>query len=171
MSEYFDTDPMMRWAESLVANPIDRSSKIGGVVVGLIESAAITAISQITLIELYNLICTYRRGTDASMAQYDDAWIARVEHQLMSWIAGHRLQVLPPSPKAFQEAIRLVVSATTEHGRKFKAWDALHLYEAAQWSRRVGAKVSLYTSDPDFSAFLGLYPAFAEFVTIVDPAQ
>lgn len=60
---YFDTDPLLRWAESQATAPEDRSIRIGAEVSRLIEdSNNVNVISEITLAEFQNWLCILERS-------------------------------------------------------------------------------------------------------------
>jgi len=166
---YFNTNPLVSWAESKAPSPDPRSSKIGRCVEQLVnDPASITAVSEITLVEFHNKLCDHWRASETP--QYDSAWADSVQAELMRWIADGQLVVLNQPPKLIEKAIAYVTFATREHGRRLKAWDAVHLFHASDWARDQGQKVNLVTSDADFPSILDVYPEFKEFVNILDPA-
>jgi hypothetical protein len=165
---YFDTDPLMRWAESLSTASSARSTSIGGTVEALIrDKHSDCAISEITLAEFHNHVYAYRR--DSAAPHFDDAWVENVQPSLMRWIAAGQLMVLSQIPSAIEKAIIYVSAATREHRARFKTWDAVHLHYASNWARECGDVVIIVTNDPDFQAVLDIYPAFRRFVSLRDP--
>ena len=65
-------------------------------------------------------------------------------------------RVLAPAEPAGTTAVfgreAVVAAGTREHGKNFRAWDAIHLHEAAQWARTIGRPVVVATSDSDWVA-------------------
>lgn len=50
----------------------------------------------------------------------------------------------------------LVTTATSELGRKLRAWDALHAVVGAEWANQLRSTVEIVTSDADFSVVLDI---------------
>jgi len=141
--------------------------KIGKRVDALIaDGAATRAISEITLAEAFSTICSLQRGQTLG---YDGTWARAVEDSIMGWISSGNVLVLPLPPKLVEKAIYYVLTATREHGRDLRAWDAAHLYHAAVWAKQVGNKVHLVTNDKDFPKILDVYPEFRQYVDVLDP--
>lgn len=166
---YLDANPLISWAEAQQSKPDSRTTKIASFVDGLLQDPqAVTATSEIGLAEFYNKICTLCR--DSAQPSYDAAWTLGIQTLLMEHLAAGRTIVLSPLPRAIETAITYVMTATREHGRALKAWDAAHLCYAATWSREVTTVVRLVTSDGGFESILQVYPAFTRFVSVVDPS-
>ena len=62
----------------------------------------------------------------------------------------------------------IVAAGTREHGESFFAWDAIHLFEACQWSRVMDREVVMATSDSDFATILKVFPEFSRYVSLRD---
>jgi hypothetical protein len=168
---YLDANPLMRIAESDGAPPEHRSLRIEANVTPLIESADIvTAISQVSILEVHTNACKYVRQTEADFQRYDDAWLDRTMSQLMEWISGGSLIVRQAPPNVMLKAIAIVERATREARRNLRSWDAVHLIYACQWAREEGRQVELVSNNGDFRAFLDTFPEFASLVNLVDPS-
>src|SRR5438093_11101955 len=95
----------MRWAEFKAGSLEPRSIKVGQWIEQLIlDSSDSTALSEITLAELYSNLCTYWRDNQPLRANYDEEWCGAVQREIMKWIGDGAIQVLP-------EPNRLVLNA------------------------------------------------------------
>ena len=168
LSFYLDTNPLMRWAETLAPGSSTRACVIGQRVHDLIGSPAHVAVSEVTIAELLSNVHTYLRSSEK--VEYDDAWMSDVYDRFMAWIGGRHIDVLPTPPHAYRSAITYLEMATREHGRALKAWDAVHIAIATQWARDSSHTVEIVTSDGSFLGFLEVFPAFREFISVVDLA-
>lgn len=143
---YLDTGALMRHAESMVTDIPDRAALIRPHVTKLLnDSDAVVACSEITLVEFHDVLTTYLRGGGV----YDGEWWDACRRDLWERVDAGSILVLPTPPKVFDQVMALVTLATKEHGRKLKAWDAMHLLIAARWAYELGTKVNLVTSDSD----------------------
>lgn len=88
----------------------------------------------------------------------------------MQWLADGEIKVRSLGPKAFEMGMAYVASASREHSRKMKAWDAIHLYEACRWSRELNQQIAIATADNDFEKFIELFPEFGKHVRVLDVA-
>ncbi len=165
---YLNTNPFVKWAETKAGSSDHRVRKIGEFTERLMSNpAAVRVVSEITIAEVLSRICILWRSPDKSC---DQAWAQGVQDQLMTWISDGRIEVLPLPSKVIEKAVLYVITATREHARNLRSWDAAHLYHAAEWSKRIGQKVNMVTNDSDFQKILEVYPEFAAYVEIVDPA-
>lgn len=165
---YFDTCPLLRWAERRAGDTQSRCVSIAEETESIINSTEnISAISEITLIEFHNYLCIWERDTaKASYTQQwaDDTWLA-----LMQWIMDDRLIVKNQPPKLVESALTYIKYATREKGRGFKAWDATHLFQAYCWARELNSIVFFVTTDEGFRRILDDYPVFSKYVIRCDP--
>jgi len=166
---YFDTCAFMRYAEGSVSDATTRNKAGRARVQALIDDAStVLATSETTIIEFHDAL-----GKDArngTLPTFDDGWVARSTDDLMGFIAGGRLNVLPSPPKAIESAVVLMRIAHGERGNPgvaFNAWDAVHLITASSWAIELGNKVQLATCDTDFPRFFGLFPHFETLVDIL----
>lgn len=165
---YFDTCPLLRWAERCAGKTQTRCVSIAEETERIITSTAnISAISEITLIEFHNYLCTWER--DTARAAYTSRWADDTWSKLMQWIMDDRLIVLNQPPKLVESALTYIRYATREKGRGFKAWDAAHLFHAYYWARVLNSIVFLITTDEGFRRILDDYPEFSKYVIRYDP--
>ena len=165
---YFDTNPLLRWAEARTAGRNARCQRIAAEVERLIDDTTnVKAISEITLAEFQNQLSTHER--DNAEPSLDSSWHDQCLDTIMGWIVGGHLKVLEPPPNLIEKAMAYVRFATREKSRNFRAWDAAHLYQACHWARSIGTTVQLVTSDEDFRGILDDFPEFQRFVRIYNP--
>jgi predicted nucleic acid-binding protein len=84
------------------------------------------------------------------MPDCDDAWWDKARADLFERVGDRRIEVLSTPTRAFEQVMALVSSATLNHNRSLRAWDALHATIASRWSFDVGYPIELITSDRDF---------------------
>lgn len=89
----------------------------------------------------------------------------------MEWIAEGKLVVLPAPAKLAELAMVYAERASREFGRRFRLRDAMHLYQACDWSRSLTSQIELITNDHDFQNFVDLFPEFRNYVVLVDLAK
>jgi hypothetical protein len=160
---YFDANPLMRWAEAQAASGDQRSIAAARRVDELVGGGTLVAISEITLIEFHDNVCAYRRNNKPG--DHDDAWLSKVQAEVMRWVANGRLGVLAPFPRMFETAMSYITLAQ-DQGRSLRAWDAVHLCRATEWARETGQMVTILTGDADFGEFLELFSKFRDFIEI-----
>jgi len=153
----------MRWAEAQASSADQRSLIAAKRVEELINGATLAAISEVTLIEFHTNVCIFRRHNKPG--DHDDAWLERVQTEVMRWIANGDLTVLAPTPRMFETAMSYITLAQSK-GRSLRAMDAAHLCRATEWARETGQMVTVLTGDPDFGDFLMLFPRFRDFIEI-----
>jgi hypothetical protein len=168
---YLDTNPLMRWVESIGDESDTYSRRIGDRLLEVFEATDDLAVSEMTLIEFYNNVCKYWRQNEPDKRVFDRAWALGSFDQLMSRIHDGTIRVLPPNARSFRLALTWVTAATREHGRAFQVSDGIHLAEATAWARHLGTKVRLITSDPDFGSLFEVFPEFATLVELADLAE
>lgn len=166
---YFDANPLISWAETRTGHGSQDEKRVATRVDDLITSPVVTAISELTLIELHDVMCKKVRETEHHLLHLDSAWFDTARNELMTLVTNTDLLVLPTPPKLFERAITLIDMMTRDHQRKFRAWDAAHLHLVSEWSRDLGEPVTLVTSDADFQGMLDLYPEFRRTVHLLDP--
>jgi predicted nucleic acid-binding protein len=160
---YLDTNPLIRWAESQAASAHQRSTTAGQRVEELIHGETVVAISEITLIEFHDVVCTYCRSNKPG--DHDPAWLSGVQESLMTWIADGSLLVLPPFPRMYETAMSYITLVLSQ-GRRLKAWDAIHLCRATEWARETESRVTIVSGDADFETFLKLFPTLRGFIDL-----
>ena len=125
-----------------------------------------TAVSEITITEFLNSICTYRRKTEPEYSGCDQEWYQDVRNQVMEWIRSGDLEVLSTEPGLFRRGMNLVEDVTREFRRNFRCWDATHTVIAVDWARQIHRQVRLVSLNGDFGTLLELYPAFGRFIRL-----
>jgi len=166
---YLDANTMIAWAESKAKRVDPRAATIGARLEQMIDdSNATVALSEVTLGEFQSHMCIHWRNSHPDFRRYNAAWFENVQGLWMRWVHDGHLIVLDAPPRALEKALVYVTSATREHKRNFRIWDAMHLGYASHWARTLGEKVHLVTSDNDFSKFTDVFPAFKNFVELLD---
>lgn len=164
---YLDTSALVRRAELAAATPCPRSVRAGTPVATLLQGAGcLAATSEIGLVEFRDVVTTLWRDTMAANLEYDETWFETVWNQVMGDVAAGRLTVLYQPYRVLEQAMHLVTMATRDHGRKLRAWDAVHLITAVGWSVSTNSAVELWTTDTDYSVFTTLYPHFSSRITV-----
>jgi hypothetical protein len=157
---YLDTSALMRRAEGLLPSPNARTALIKPYIDGILsDPGRVLACSDLTIIEYHSTLTTYLRASDKP--DCDFSWWAAARLDLLSSIGSGRISVLPTPPKAYEQVMSLVTTATLQHQKALKAWDALHVTIAAKWSFELGHAVDFVTADTDFRLvidFSGLAP-------------
>lgn len=150
---YLDTSALMRRAEGLAVVHSQRNATIAPVIAQILDDTARTlACSEITLIEFHSNLTTDWRSSQ--LPECDEVWWELARADILDRIGNGSIEVLPTPKRAHEQVMALVTAATRNHGRKLKAWDALHASIAADWSVRNRAPVELVTSDSDFEVVL-----------------
>lgn len=160
---YFDTNPLMRWAEAQSQWADSRNRTAAQRVEELVQGQEQLAMSEVTLIEYHDRICRHKR--DSKLSEYDAAWLGSVQAGVMQWVAAGRLTILEPTPRMFETAMFYISLAQTQE-RSLKAWDAAHLCRAMEWAREAEERVTILTGDGDLRALLDLFPKFRDYVDI-----
>lgn len=164
---YLDNSALVRIPMAMAGsqNPVDIQGQKG--LEALIESDAYLSTSPVGLAEYWSVLYTQYR--DSAVTWFDQSAVDAGEEKLMGWLASGRIRVRNLGPRAFEMGMAYVATASREHTKKMKAWDAIHLYEACNWSRENGGKqVTLATGDGDFAGFLKVFPEFERHVRILD---
>jgi hypothetical protein len=164
---YLDAAPLICCADSLVANPVERDAKVGTIVRGLIEGSDVTAISEITLLEVHTVICNHWRNKE--LPEHDAHWADGAFNELMGWLDEGFLKVLPAPPRLAEMAMANVEEVTRHTPFALRAFDAAHLVHAVAWSREVGSRVTLVAWDKAFQHVLTTTPAFQSYIELFDP--
>lgn len=146
---YLDTSALMRRAEGL-ASPCSRRNVLIAPFIQQIldDTSRELACSELTLIEFHSNLTANLRSAD--LPGCDSAWWDNARTDLFQRIGEGRIAVLQTPPRSFEHVMALISSATLNHNRALRAWDALHATIASRWSYSVGAHVELVTSDSDF---------------------
>lgn len=165
---YLDTSALVRYALAINGSPEQRDQTGKQTLRGLLESDARLGASPITLAEFSSVIYTHLRDNAGWLTKFDEAAVDRADTELMTWIATGAVRVRNLGARALEMGMSYVGAASREHGRKMKAWDAIHLYEACRWSRESGEQVVIATADSDFQGFLDVFPEFTEHVSLLD---
>lgn len=149
---YFDSCSLMYTAEARVQTASARIRSIEPVLWSILDDPQrLCACSELTLIELHNTLATHWR--DTARPGCDQEWVTASTAVIHERVSDGRLVVLDTPPKAIEHVMSLVTIATADR-RALRAWDALHVVVAAQWSYSSGQAVEIVTTDPDFDAAL-----------------
>lgn len=164
---YLDTCVLIHRAELAGPQPSERTIKAGTPVADLLaDGRDPCATSIVGLAEFHDVVTRMLRSNQAPDDVYDEAWWDAAIMGVMRDIEARRLVIRAEPPRQFEGAMSLVATATKDHGRKFRIWDAVHLMTAVDWSLELGERCELWTTDTDFSGFLDAFPQFASFVSI-----
>lgn len=157
---YLDTSALMRRAELLGSEPLERSVQIGSVLSRVFaDPLRKFGCSELTLLEFHSNVTTLLRS---SSEQFDQVWWDRALAELMADLASGKIVVLEAPPKAAEHVMSLVTVATGTLGRALKAWDAMHAVVAAKWAEDSGQAVTILTSDADFGVALEVMVGFGQ---------
>ena len=152
---YLDTSALMRRAEGLAASHTRRNALIKPVIAAILDDPSRElACSETTLIEYHSNLTTNWRSSQLS--DCDAEWWEIARADLLDRIGAGSMIVLPNPPRALEQVMALVTSATRDHDRALRAWDALHASVAAYWAVTKQSTVELVTSDSDFEIVLQL---------------
>lgn len=170
---YLDANGIVCWADARVASPIALDLRVGGVVNGLINGPELTAISEITLLEVHSTIHVHLR--DTARPQQNEAWADATMEEVMRWLADGRLQMRSLAPKLAEMAMVNIEQVARLGGRlgvplKIRAWDAAHIFQALRWSRELGAVVTIVTGDKDILTVIAQEKAFSRHLSGLDPS-
>ncbi len=170
MSSYFylDTSAVVSYALGINGSPAARDQNGYVALRGLLDGDGTLVASPITLAEFYSVMYTHSRDGTGWLANFDNAAVDRSERDLMEWIATGAVRVRNLGSDAFEMGMSYVGAASREHGRKMKAWDAIHLYEACRLSRETDEQVTLATADSDFQGILDVFPEFGKHIVLLD---
>jgi predicted nucleic acid-binding protein len=166
---YLDASAVVAHALGLAGSPDPRNQNGHAGLEALIAGEDDLVGSPITLAEFSSVMYTKLRDGQGWLASFDNEAVLAAETRLMGWLASGRLRIRHLGPRAFEMGMAYVAAASREHGRKMKAWDAIHLYEACRWSRENGdVQITLATGDSDFNNFCTVFPEFQKHVRIID---
>lgn len=164
---YLDTSAVMDWLEIASASPDEKAARCGPQVESILnDQGRDCTVSDLTLIECFNAVHNAWRDTAQRKAGYDEAWAREAQARLLEAISSTTLTVRTVKPSDIEHALMLV-TVVTEAGRKFRAWDALHLEVALDWSREIRKPVYLITSNGDFETFQELHPYVAQHIALI----
>lgn len=169
---YLDANGLVCWADARVPTPAALDARVGAVVDRLVHGGDVTAISEITLLEVHSTI--HKHALDSRLPQHDLPWADAAITDLMEWLATGDLQVLAVPPKVAEMAmvnIEQVSKLRQKLGTslKIRAWDAAHIYQAARWAREIGERVTIVTADADVILVVTSEPAFSRYLDILNP--
>lgn len=165
---YLDASALVAHALGSNGSPDPRDQNGARALRELIDGQERVAASPITLAESSSVLYTHMRKTEDWFNGFNQPQVDAAETELMSWIATGALRVRNLGSRAFEMGMSYVAAASREHGRKMKAWDAIHLYEACRWSREHDEQVVIATADTDFAGFLEVFPEFDKHVRLLD---
>jgi len=165
---YFDTSAAVCYGLALAGSPEERDAAGKKTVEKILGSDAKVAASPVTLSEYCSVMHTCLRKTEGWFQNFGEDEVNRAEGELMGLISKNRLRIRQIGPRAFEMGMSYVSAASRDHGRAFKAWDAMHLYEASRWARELGSQVVLATADADFGKFIELFPEFSAHIRVLD---
>jgi predicted nucleic acid-binding protein len=166
---YLDTSALVRWACGIAGSPETRDQRGKQRLEILIPGGNHVATCPVTLAEYTDVVNTLLRDQEGWKTAVDETAVDKAEAQLMAWLASDQLRIRPLGPRAFEMGMSYVAAASRDHGRKLKAWDAIHLAEAVRWARESANEVIIVTTDGDFAGFLDVFPEFKDYVRLVDP--
>jgi hypothetical protein len=159
----------VRRAEVNGPNPTNRSQKAGQpVATALQNSVGAIAMSEVGLLEFHDVVTAMWRDTNAPNDVYDEAWCDSAIDDAMDDIANGRLLIRPIPIDGFEQAMTLVTMSTRQFGQTFRVWDAVHLITAIGWAAELNQVIELWTTDGDFEGFVGLFPHFASWLTVIN---
>lgn len=167
LATYLDSSALMDWVELRSSAPDEKAQRCGPPVEALMSDPQrhISA-SELTLIECLNSIHSLWRDTAPRKAGYDETWAREAQTAIMDRVEAGSITIRASSSTNIEQALMLVTDMTMA-GRKFKAWDGVHLSIALGWAREIGGTVDLVTSDGDFDRLLEVHPMFGRFVNVV----
>lgn len=165
---YLDSSAVLDWLQSKASSPGPKAQDCGLEVERILHDSAVEcAASELVLIEVLNGLHTRWRDTNPTESSYNEAWVRSSQSLMLHTVSSGGLSILRAHAVDLEHALMLVTLMSKE-GRSFRAWDALHLRMAVQWSRASGEKVDLVTSDGDFAGFLEAYTTFERHVVLRD---
>jgi hypothetical protein len=165
---YFDANPVVYWALGKAGSPTMPEKVCAEAFDRLIAGRDSLACSPLTIAEATSTLWSIVRSGKKDLAYFTEDSANRAVDDLMALIGRGRIKVNNLKPRAFEVGIAIVTAGTREHGRAFKTWDAIHLYEACQWARTLGREVTIATSDSDFSNIIATFPEFARYASVLD---
>lgn len=165
---YLDTSAVVRFGLALAGSPDQRDIDGASTLNEILDGEAKVAASPVTLAEYSSVVHTCLRRNDGWYQGFGEDEVDRAEGELMALIARNRVRIRQLGPRAFEMGMSYVSAATRDHGRAFKAWDAIHLYEACRWAREIEEQVTVATADEDFQTFIDLFPEFAVHAQVLD---
>jgi hypothetical protein len=166
---YLDASSIVAYALGMAGSPDQRDQNSYQALDKIINGNDDVRGSPITLAEFFSVMYTKLRDTNGWLKNFKEEHVDASEARVMGWLASSQLRIRQLGPRAFAMGMSYVATASREHTRKMKAWDAIHLYEACRWSRESNnAQVILATGDGDFEGFLDVFPEFNRHVRILD---
>lgn len=133
----------------------------------IMKNDCINAISEITISEYQSNLFDWVR--DDSKPDFDLGKADDCSNQLMRWIDEGRIEVLGQPPKLIEKALAYVRTAAAEKACSFRAWDAVHLFQACDWAKTIGAVVNIITNDRAFYRYINAFPEFSAHVRLYNP--
>ena len=165
---YLDTSAVVCFGLAIAGSPDQRDIDGGNSLNQILSSEAKVSASPVTLAEYCSVLHTYLRKTDGWFQNFGEEQVDLAEGELMGLIATNRVRIRQLGPRAFEMGMSYVSAASRDHSRTFKAWDAIHLYEACRWAREIDEQVVIATADTDFQRFIDLFPEFAAHARVLD---
>ena len=163
---YLDSSAIVDWLMAPVSGAPAKSVKSGARVdLILSDPSTVCGTGELAVIEVLNTLHNIWRRTEVEFANFDGAWVRDSQAKLLGMAGDAQVKVMHANNEDFEHALMLV-SRMTELGRSFRAWDAVHLRLAVEWSRAEGGVVELATSDGDFAAFFDVHPVFSRQVCV-----
>ena len=165
---YFDANTLVYWALGNRGSAKDTEQRCAVAVTELIKGDDSLACSPLTLSEFTGTLWSMARSGSPDLKYFGEPEAAAALEELMGLLASGRLRVRNLHPRAFEVGMGLVASGAREKGRSFRAPDAIHLFEAAQWSRTIDRNVVVVSSDSDLERLVETFPEFGRYVEIRD---
>lgn len=168
---YFDANPVLYWALGKAGSPKETEQTCAAAFDALVDGGDSLACSPLTLAEFTSTLWSVSRSSKQDVAYFDQAAAAAAVERLMTFIGSRRIRVNNLRPRAFEVGMAIVAAGSREKQKTFKAWDAIHLYEACQWARTMDRKVVIATSDSDFNNIIETFEEFGRYVIVRDLTQ
>ncbi len=165
---YFDANPVLYWALGRAGSAKDREKNCAAAFDALVAGSDSLACSPVTLAEFTSTLWSIVRSGASDIAYFNETAASTAVERLMTLIGSGRIKVYNLRSHAFVVGMSIVAAGTLEKQKTFNAWDAIHLYEACQWARTLGRKVTIATSDSDFSNIIATFPEFSRYVEVRD---
>lgn len=165
---YFDANTLVYWALGRAGSTKSEEQRCSTAFDALVDGPDSLAFSPLTLAEFTSVLWSLVRSGKPQLSYFDEAQAGIALEHLMRLIASSRIRVHNLHPRAFEVGMAVVGAGTREHGQAFRAWDAIHLFEACQWARTIDRSVVLATTDSDFRRIIATFSEFGRYVTLRD---
>lgn len=168
---YFDANPLIYWALGRAGSSEAYEQTSAANFERLVANGDSLACSAPTLAEFMSTVWSVVRSEKPKVNFFGEAEANSAMESLMGLMGNGRLRVQNLHPRAFEVGIAVVAAGTREQKGAFRAWDAIHLFEACQWARTIDQEVIVATADSDFSNIIAAFPEFGTYVSVLDLTQ